>query len=479
MPFNLTSIVDRWWPGHPTTWRAFIARVTPTIVNALRLTAGSVIAYLLTVPFMHGTVDLTGALTALLVMQVSVRGSFRAGLVRVGAVLTGVGIALGLAAWTGLSWWSLGLAIFLALMLARVLRLGEQALETPISAMLILATVATQPVAAEVRVLTTLIGTLVGVLFPLVLPPAVPVRSAASAVRGAAGRAEEVFVEAADWIGEHPVTTDAAGLWLDHTREVSDSLAVASRQIKDVSDLRRWNARALGKADVEPLLASGLQTVDRCLLATRSLFIVIRREAPAVETPDDGFGEEVRRAFAVVLSDVGRCIGSFGELIQAEAEGDVSDAARRHVENLELLRETRAILTELMLVGPEQQTLWLVRGSILTAIDQILVQLDDRARERERNAWNVSQVGLALPSGWVGPRFRHPWQLIAQRRLARRAARSRVTSAQVAGDFVDDGLTTLRMPAAKLDEAIAKAREEQGRDRDRASDITRPARRGR
>ena len=58
-----------------------------------------------------------------------------------------------------------------------MLRLGEQALETPISAMLILAV--TDPgIAAEVRVLNTLIGAGVGIAFNLVYPPAMPTRPA-------------------------------------------------------------------------------------------------------------------------------------------------------------------------------------------------------------------------------------------------------------------------------------------------------------
>lgn len=74
------------------------------------------------------------------------------GVVRVGAVLTGVLVAIGVSTWVGLTWWSVAMVIALSLNLAVFLRLGDQALETPISAMLILA-VGGQEIAAETRVL--------------------------------------------------------------------------------------------------------------------------------------------------------------------------------------------------------------------------------------------------------------------------------------------------------------------------------------
>jgi len=52
----------------PSRWLE-VAR--PTLVSTARLTTAGVIAYLLTVQLTDGAVDLTGALTALLVVQAS------------------------------------------------------------------------------------------------------------------------------------------------------------------------------------------------------------------------------------------------------------------------------------------------------------------------------------------------------------------------------------------------------------------------
>ena len=118
------------WPGHPTRWRDVPGRLRPTLSSVLRLTAAAVVSYLITLVLTQGAIDLTGPLTALLVMQASAFSTLKMGAVRVGAVLSGVFVAILLSTWIGLTWWSLGAAIAVSLLLGKVLRLGEQALET-------------------------------------------------------------------------------------------------------------------------------------------------------------------------------------------------------------------------------------------------------------------------------------------------------------------------------------------------------------
>ena len=77
-------------------------------------------------------------LTALLVVQVSIYQTLRTAVRRVASVVAGVLLALGLSAWVGFTWWSLGIAIALGLAVGYALRLREEVLEVPISAMLIM-----------------------------------------------------------------------------------------------------------------------------------------------------------------------------------------------------------------------------------------------------------------------------------------------------------------------------------------------------
>ena len=365
----------------PSRWLE-VAR--PTLVSTARLTTAGVIAYLLTVQLTDGAVDLTGALTALLVVQASAYSTVQMGVVRVGDVLTGVLVAVALSAWVGLTWWSLGLAIAASLLLAAVLRLGEQALETPISAMLVLG-VGGQEIAAETRVVTTLIGAGVGVALNLLLPPRVPTGAAVSAVRRVASMQAKSLLTASTAMAERPITRGAVSAWLDQARNVGEVAERASTNVSALRDVRRLNTRAIGTADVEPALRSGLDALSYSLLAVRALFTIMLKEAPEHETPDDGYGDEVRAAFAVVLHNVADCLEAFGALVEAEARGVDDEVERRLAESLEQAREARAILTELLFVDARAETsLWLLRGSILTAVEQILepLNLEDRARLR-------------------------------------------------------------------------------------------------
>ena len=176
-PSGWRHLADRAWPSHPARWRDVPARLRPTLVTVARLTAAAVVSYLISLVLTDGALDLTGPLTALLVVQASAFSTIKMGAVRVGAVLSGVLVATVLSTGFGLTWWSLGAAIAASLLLAKALRLGEQALETPISAMLILG-VSNHDVAAETRILNTLIGAAVGVAFNLIYPPAMPMAPA-------------------------------------------------------------------------------------------------------------------------------------------------------------------------------------------------------------------------------------------------------------------------------------------------------------
>ncbi|NAZ84982.1 FUSC family protein [Kineococcus indalonis] len=355
-----------------------------TVSTTARLSTAGVLAYLLTLAVTDGPVDLTGALTALLVIQTSAHASARMALVRVGAVLTGVLVAVALSTWSGLTWWSLGLAIAASLLLASALRLGQQALETPISAMLVLA-VGGQEIAAETRVVTTLVGAGVGVVFTVLLPPPVPTRRAVAGVGSVAAEQAECLLAASTSMSSEPITREQVAGWLARARRTAATAEDAAEAIRTVKDVRRLNARSIGSADVEPALRTGLEALDHSALAVRSLFVVMLAEAPQRSTPDDGYGEEVRQAFAVVLAEVAGCLRAFGELVQAETVGAEAEVERTLAQSLEEAREARAILTELLFVDPRAETsLWLLRGSILTAVQQVLTPLDLEGRARRR-----------------------------------------------------------------------------------------------
>lgn len=388
----MSTAADRAWPGRPTRWSDVPGRLRPTGGWALRLTAAAVVAWLLARQVTGIAVDLTAPLTALLVVQASAFSTLRMSLLRVGAVLVGVLVAVGFSTLAGLSWWSLGAVVAASLLLAKVFRLGEQALEVPISAMLILA-VHSPDVAAQARIELTLVGAAVGIAFNLLLPRAVPTDRAGAAVLRVAYATAECLDRASRSMATERLRRAEVEGWADETRGVASQVADASAAVTLVKEGRRFNPRALTTADVEPGLREGLDRLEATILAIRSLFTVILFELPAddesvEEQADPAFDEDARLAFSVVLADVGDCLRAYGRLVHAEAGGAQDRAEEALADSLEILRETRAILTELLTSRPEGRLeLWLLRGSVLAAVEQVLVQLDLERRARMRAQW--------------------------------------------------------------------------------------------
>lgn len=379
------------WPSHPTSWSAVPTRLRPAVTQITRLTVAAVVAYLVANALSPGIRDLTAPLTALLVVQASTVGTLLMGLVRVGAVLTGVLVAVGVASALGLSWWSLGAVVAASLVLAKVLRLGEQSLEAPISAMLILA-VSTPELAAEVRVANTLVGTVVGIAFSLIAPVSIPNARAIEAVRRVARSQAALLDEMALTLADRLPHPEEVAAWSAWTEDVETTIADATAAVEAVEESRRLNPRALAAATVHPGLRAALDRLERCLAAERALLVVISQEAPVPGgAPEQPLGPELRRAFAVVLDDVADALRGFGDVVAAEYGGGHADQVEETLDRtLDIVRETRAVLTELVLldVDPRQQTdLWVVQGSVLAAVEQLLQQLDLEDRERSREAW--------------------------------------------------------------------------------------------
>ena len=413
---RVRRVLDWVWPSFPTSWAEVPARLRPGTAQIARLTIAAVIAYLVANAVSPGILDLTAPLTALLVVQASTVGTLLMGLVRVGAVLTGVLVAVVVTTWTGLSWWSLALVIATSLLLAKLFRLGDQSLETPISAMLILA-VASPGVGAEVRLLNTLIGTVVGILFSLLVPVAIPNVRAGEAVRRVARSQAALLSEMAGMLGSRPPVPEEVAAWLDWCDHLAADTVEASQAVRIAERTRVLNPLALTTATIHPALRGALDRLDRCLAAERALLVVLMKETPDQERDDDQAATELRRAFALALDDTATGLRAFGDLVGAEYSGAEPDRVLARERTLDSVREARAVLTELTLLDldPRQRPdLWMLQGSVLASVDRVLEQLD---LERE------SPVHLLRPDATEPITVIRPTSRVRFRRRIRRLLR--------------------------------------------------------
>jgi hypothetical protein len=394
-------------------WRQIHERGPAGLLRALRLTGAAVASYLVALLLISDARPLTAALTALLVVQVTLVGTIADTIRRIVSVVAGVGLAIVLSIFVGFHWWSLALIIAASLLVGQALRLGPHLLEVPISAMLILAVGGLGTRALD-RVVETLIGAAVGLLINVIFPPPVQTRSAGAAVERFAERIAALLDRVAAALASGEATKRQASEWLDESRAIPAEAAQLSPVLLDAHESRRLNPRAVGTIDTTPDLRSGLDALEHSAVALRAIFRSIAdrvTSAGADVDPDSStsefLDEDLRLAFATVLDDLARAFRAFGALVRAEVDATAPPTAEL-AEALEAVGEARARLTDLLLVDPrESPALWQLHGSLLAGVERVLAELDveERTRRRERRR-REAEAALRRPAVQAAERIR-------------------------------------------------------------------------
>jgi hypothetical protein len=370
------------------------------LVRAARLTGAAVAAYLVAEWVgLNEQPPLIAALTALIVVQVTLTGTVVNGFQRVLSVVAGVVLALAFASFVGLTWWSLGLLIAASIVVGQLLRLGPQLIEVPISAMLVLGVgfTASAESAAAGRAIETLVGTLVGVLVNLVIPPAVQNRYAGEAIQKLADEIASLLETSAVEI-PRGLTPEAAARWLEDARRLNRHVPRVDRALAHAEESRQLNIRALASRDRGVGLRDGLDALEHCSVTVRSLFRSFHDAAlaDAAAGPDAevdvGHRQELRRAQADLVRELAIAIRAFGRLLGAEMEA--RDPQREELalgDALRALRTRRDEAADLLLVNPrERPSEWDLNGDLMQAVERLLAELDvaehAKAREEVRKA---------------------------------------------------------------------------------------------
>jgi hypothetical protein len=190
-------------------------RAQPAAVYITRLTLTAVFAYLLAQQLPGASSrSVIAPLTALLVVQATLFHTIRSAVQRVIGVTAGVLAAVAVAAYVPFSWWVLGLLIAGTLALGLILRLREETLEVPISAMLIFS-VDTHAYATS-RITETLVGAAAGLAAGLLFAP-LRVQPAKDAIGDLSRQMADLLGQMADGLADEPDPRRAAE-WLDRTR---------------------------------------------------------------------------------------------------------------------------------------------------------------------------------------------------------------------------------------------------------------------
>jgi uncharacterized membrane protein YgaE (UPF0421/DUF939 family) len=361
-------------------------RAQPTAVYITRLTATAVFAYLLALQLPGGsTRSVLAPLTALLVVQATLFHTMRSAVQRVVGVTAGVLAAVAVAAYVPFSWWVLGLLIAGALCLGLVLRLREDILEVPISAMLIFSV--DSHAAATSRITETLVGAAAGLAAGLAFAP-VRVQPAKDAIGDLSRQMADLLGQMADGLAEAPDPRRASE-WLDRTRALRAEIDRLDDALSQAEESIRLNPRRLVAANPAAGLRAGVDTLER---AATDMRVLARSVVDSVRIDSEHSPvreADTRARLAAVLAELSAAVRSYGQLLEADPAG----APERHryfgpsglspepiaeelEDHLEQAQRQQDRLADLLRADfAERPEGWPLRGEILAHVDRLRSEL--------------------------------------------------------------------------------------------------------
>jgi hypothetical protein len=368
-------------------------RTQPTAVYIARLTATATFAYLLALLVPFGTSrPVLAPLTALLVLQASLFQTIRSGIRKVVSVTAGVLAAVGVSAFVGFSWWLLGLLIAATLVIGALLRLGDDLLEVPISAMLIFAS-AGHDTAATGRITDTLVGTLAGLAGGLVFAP-LRVQPAREAVGELAGRLAGLLDGmAGELAGESdPGTPDHARIadWLAQARALRGEIERVDDALRQAEESVRFNPRKLrtpcALTGAEVALRGGLETLEHAALALRMLARSLLDSTRVASDASPVRDELTREQLASVLAKLAEAIRTYGRLVQTcpAGSGPLESELTAQLAEVHRQQDLLAEMLEPRTASDGTSSEWPLRGEILSHVDRLRTGLEVKPPEIPR-----------------------------------------------------------------------------------------------
>ncbi len=359
-------------------------RAQPTAVYIARLTLTAVFAYLLALQLPGGSSrSVLAPLTALLVVQATLFHTIGTAIRRVAAVTAGVLAAVAVAAYVPFSWWVLGLLIAGTLALGIVLRLRDEILEVPISAMLIFSV--DSHAAATSRITETLIGAAAGLAAGLLFAP-LRVQPAKNAVGDLSRQMADLLAQMADGLAEVPDPRRAAE-WLDRTRALRGEIERVDDALAQAEESVRLNPRRLRFGDPAAGLREGVDTLER---AATDMRVLARSVADSARIDSDHSPvreAETRARLAAVIAELSAAVRAYGQLLEADpVSADFSAAAAAAAaepitealeDHLEEAQRQQDQLADLLSTDPaERPEGWQLRGEILAHVDRLRSELE-------------------------------------------------------------------------------------------------------
>jgi uncharacterized membrane protein YgaE (UPF0421/DUF939 family) len=401
-------------------------RAQPAAVYITRMTLTAVFAYLLALQLPGGSArSVLAPLTALLVVQATLFHTIRSAVQRVIGVTTGVLAAVAVSAYVPFSWWVLGLLVAGTLALGLMLRLREETLEVPISAMLIFSV--DSHAAATSRITETLVGAAAGLAAGLLFAP-LRVQPAKDAIGDLSRQMADLLGQMADGLADEPDPRRAAE-WLDRTRALRGEIERVDDALGQAEESVRLNPRRLRYPNPAAGLRDGVDTLERAATDLRVLARAVADSARLDSGDSPVKDAEARARLAAVITELAASVRAYGQLIEADPEpfddpqAQAEPIAEMLEDHLEEAQRQQDRLADVLATDPaERPDGWPLRGEILAHVDRLRSELQPRppapADEARRPLRMLQHRSRTAPPG-------RGYRTIVRSRAGRTAARVR------------------------------------------------------
>jgi uncharacterized membrane protein YgaE (UPF0421/DUF939 family) len=375
--------------GRPPSARLF-RRGSEFGLRTAKTTLAAVLSYVVAERLRTSPQPVLAPLTALLVVQLTMYETVEHGLERILSVVAGVLVALVVAGFVGLTWWSLGAVIAASFVVGELIRLGPYLLEVPITAMLVLAVGGAHP-AAIGRVYETLVGAAAGVLVNALIAPPLYVRPASEAVGELANRMAGYLRGLAAQL-RSGWSRSAAEHWLNEARALGVEVQRADQSVARAEQSARLNPRGAIAREAQPRLRTALTGLEHAYVSLRHLARALYDHTCMVGDDEaEAYGPEARAVLADILESAAEALGG---VVAIACGTRAVEAARERVEaHLSEMHRLRHRLSGLLLVDPHtDQGAWQQHGALLAAIDRVRAEVESAVRP-PRAPWR-SRLGV-------------------------------------------------------------------------------------
>ena len=325
------------------------------------------LAWLVSAPLFADSLPVLAPLAALLTVQVTVYRSVAVGLQRAAAVIAGVLLALLAAHVLGLHAWSIGLVTAAAMLLGQALRLGQQAVQVPVSALLVLGLSGQSQLYPRDRILETLLGGAIGVAVNLVVVPPLFTRTADLRLGGLVNTIAALLDDIATGLAGTWDHAAARG-WLMRARRLHQDLDAAREALAQAEESVRYNPRRLAQRAQTTYFQAALTALEHTAFQARG----ISRSLTDLAAADPVAAAALGPAIGPVFGAGAEAMRAFGEAIG----GDSGSAVDRLRDALGQARGRQAEAAMAAAVTDPGSPAWTIRGSLLADAARMLRELD-------------------------------------------------------------------------------------------------------